>query len=401
MIDLTIYTFCKILFRFRLIELLIIIIEIYITISKTKYFKIYLLLADSYSQKRNVQKECSILIKAYNFGLISKEDDIARLAYNCVIAKKRNFLKYLINKTKNQILLNYFLKGLNDNLKNKTYNISNYIKINKHSKKIKYNHDYINICKNFDGFNKGKKKFNFKIKFLKRQLTDKAIVLISCDLAYFSIFAKNFIENFKNKNNNLVHFHVVTDSKDELINKFNSLNSNFRNLGLSYEKPKKNKNKIFITMSRFLICSLIMKNYKNDVFINDIDFSPNYKLDLISKTLITNKYDVGFYDENQKVPWTKFAAGCCYFRYKRKLSNSFLNKLSCFYRYKLENPKNTYWTVDQLGLYLIASKMKKNFRILNFFQYKNIINFNKLIKISKLFEIKKINAKFRGDNINE
>ena len=40
MIDLTIHTFCKILLRFRLIELLIIIIEIYITISKTKQAKV-------------------------------------------------------------------------------------------------------------------------------------------------------------------------------------------------------------------------------------------------------------------------------------------------------------------------------------------------------------------------
>ena len=52
-------------------------------------------------------------------------------------------------------------------------------------------------------------------------------------------------------------------------------------------------------MSRFLICSLIMKSYENDAFINDIDFSPNYKLDLIGQTLKNKKFDVGFYDENQ------------------------------------------------------------------------------------------------------
>lgn len=401
MINLTIYTFCKILFKLRLIEILIIIIKNYIKISKTKDFKIYLLLADSYSQKRNVQKECAILIKAYSLGLISKEDDIARLAYSCVIVKKPIFLNNLIKKTKNKILLNYYLRALSVNLKKKNYDIVNYLKVNKYSSKLKKYNDYINICKNFDGFNKGKNKFNLKIKFFKKQLTDKAIVLISCDLAFFSIFAKHFIEKFRNKNNNVVHFHVVTSQKNELINKFNLLNSNFKNLGLSYEKTKRNKNKIFITMSRFLICSLIMKNYKNDIFINDIDFSPNYKLDLISQTLNNKKFDVGFYDENQSVPWTKFAAGCCYFRYKSKLSNSFLNKLSCYYRFKFENPKNTFWTVDQLGLFLIVRKMQKNFKILNFFQYKNLINFNKLIKVSKILEIKKINAKFKEGNVNE
>ena len=40
-----------------------------------------------------------------------------------------------------------------------------------------------------------------------------------------------------------------------------------------------------------------MKSYENDAFINDIDFSPNYKLDLIEQTLKNKKFDVGFYDE--------------------------------------------------------------------------------------------------------
>ena len=401
MINLIIYYSCKILFKLRLINTLIIIVENYIAFSKTRYTKIHLLLADSYSQKRNVQKECGTLIKAYNFGLISKEDDIARIGYCCVIAKNKKFLRYLIKKTKNQILLNFFLKGLNINLEKNSYDISEYLKMNKYSNNIKTNVNYINTCKNFDGYNKNKKKFNIKIKFLKKQKTSKPIILISCDRSYFNIFAENFLTNFRNKNKNVVHFHVISNRKNQIINKFDQLNSSYKNLGLSHEKPKKKKNKIYITMSRFLICSLIMKNYENDAFINDIDFSPNYKLDLIGETLKNKKFDVGFYDENQSLPWTKFAAGCCYFRYKSKLSNSFLKKLSCFYRYKLENPKNTFWTVDQLGLYLIASKMKNTIKILNFYQFSNILNFIKLIKVSKILEIKKINAKFNDGSVDE
>ena len=387
---------------FRLIDVLIKIAEIYITISKTNYVKIYLKLADSYSQQRNVQKECSTLIKAYNFGLILKDDDIARIGYCCVIAKKKKFLKYLIRKTKNQILLNLYLKGLNINLEKNTYDISEYLKINKYSKNIKSNINFINICKNFDGYKNNKKnKISIKIKFLRRQLTNKPIILISCDLSYFNIFAENFLANFRNKNKNVVHFHVITSRKDQLINKFNVLNSSFKNLGLSYEKPRKKKNKIYITMSRFLICSLIMKNYKNDVFINDIDFTPNYNLDSIIRTLINKKCDVGFYDENQKLPWTKFAAGCCYFRYKINFSNKFLRELFYYFSYKLENPKNTFWTVDQLGLYLIACKMKRTLKILNFYRFGNILNFNKLIKVSKILEIKKINTKFNDGSVDE
>lgn len=401
MINLLIYCFGKILFKFRLIEILIIIFENYLIISKTKYVKIYLLLADSYNQKRNIRNECDILIKAYKLGLIVKTDDIARLAYNCVIAKKYRFLNYLIKKNKKNILLNYYLKALKINFKKNKFNISNYLKVNKNSNKIKSRYDFINICNNFDGYNKGKKKFNLKVQFLEQPLTDKAIVLISCDLNFFKIFAKNFLKKFRYKNNNVVHFHVITNRKNELIDKFNSLNTNFGALGLTCEKSKKKKNKIFITMSRFLICSYIMKNYKNDVFINDIDFSPNYKLDLISKILIAKKSDVGLYDENQRIPWTTYAAGCCYFRYKRKLAIIFLNKLSCYYRYKLENPKYTFWTVDQLGLYLIVGKMKKNFKIMNFYNFKNIINFNKLLKVSKFLEIKKVTAKFKNGHPNE
>ena len=175
----TFYYFCKVLFKLRLINTLIIIVENYIEISKTRYVKIHLLLADSYSQKRNVQKECKTLIKAYNFGLILKEDDIARIGYCCVITKKKKFLKYLIKKTKNQILLNYFLKGLNINLEKNSYDISEYLKMNKYSSNLKTNFNYINICKNFDGYNKNNKKFDIKFKFLKKRQTNKPIVLIS------------------------------------------------------------------------------------------------------------------------------------------------------------------------------------------------------------------------------
>ena len=52
--------------------------------------------------------------------------------------------------------------------------------------------------------------------------------------------------------------------------------------------------------------------------------------------------------------------------------------------------KKTFWTVDQLGLYLIASKMKRILKILNFYRFSNILNFNKLIKVSKILEIKKL-----------
>ena len=66
-------------------------------------------------------------------------------------------------------------------------------------------------------------------------------------------------------------------------------------------------------MSRFLICSLIMKSYENDVFINDIDFSPNYKLDLIGQILKNKNLMLVFMMKIKSLPWTKFAAGCCYF----------------------------------------------------------------------------------------
>tara|TARA_A100000164_G_C21208808_1_gene452869 strand:- start:10 stop:288 length:279 start_codon:yes stop_codon:yes gene_type:complete len=65
------------------------------------------------------------------------------------------------------------------------------------------------------------------------------------------------------------------------------------------------------------------------------------------------------------------------------------------------NSKKTFWTVDQLGLYSIASKMKRTLKILNFYRFSNILNFNKLIKVSKILEIKKIKAKFNDGGVDE
>ncbi len=89
-------------------------------------------------------------------------------------------------------------------------------------------------------------------------------------------------------------------------------------------------------------------------------------MNLIVKKISTKKYNVGFYDEHQKIPWTRFAAGACFFKYKDKQSSKFLKKLTNFYDYKIKYHKQLFWSTDQFGLALIQNIMNKKLKIFNF-----------------------------------
>jgi hypothetical protein len=401
--------FCKILLKYRFLLVSEKIIEFYLKILKTNNSKIGILLANICSQRRDVKKEQKILKKFFNLGLIKNEDEIARIGYCSVIVKDFLFLKKLIFITKNNKILNLYLIALNKSKNFQFINFSSYIKVGNYFKKKKLTtyYNYIKLCMNFFGYNKKIKSKENNI-YIKKILTSnesnkkKCFVLISCDFKFFKIFSEHYILNFRLNNNHLIHFHIISNEpKLKIINEFDRLQKIYKNLGLSIELEKKKKNIVYITLSRFIMSNKLMNYYESDVFINDIDFTPNYNLDLIFKKMSNSKCNIGLYDADQRIPWTRFAAGICYFKYKDSFSINFLSKLSGFYNYKIKYYKKLFWSSDQLGLTIVYYSMKKKLKVLNFYKYKKLFNENIVFSVPKNLAIKKIKAKFENKKFDE
>jgi hypothetical protein len=114
-----------------------------------------------------------------------------------------------------------------------------------------------------------------------------------------------------------------------------------------------------------------------------------------------SKCNIGLYDADQRIPWTRFAAGICYFKYKDSFSINFLSKLSGFYNYKIKYYKKLFWSSDQLGLTIVYYSMKKKLKVLNFYKYKKLFNENIVFSVPKNLAIKKIKAKFENKKFDE
>ena len=407
--DFLLIIFCKILLKYRFLLVSENIIEFYLKILKTNNPKIGLLLANICSQRRNVKKEQKILKKFFNLGLIKNDDEIARIGYCSVIVKDFLFLKKLIFNTKNNKILNLYLIALNKSKNFRFINFSSYVKVGNFFKKKKLKHyqNYIKQCLNFFGYNK-KIKLKENNIYIKKILTSdksnkkKCFVLISCDFKYFKIFSEHYISNFRLNNSHLIHFHIISNEpKLKIINEFDRLQKIYKNLGLSIESEKKKKNIVFITLSRFIVSNKLMNYYESDVFINDIDFTPTYNLEPIFKKMSNSKCNIGLYDADQRIPWTRFAAGISYFKYQDKFSINFLSDLSGFYNYKIKHYKELFWSTDQLGLTIVHCSMKKKLKVLNFFKYKKLFNENIVFSIPNNLAIKKIKAKFEDKKFDE
>jgi hypothetical protein len=398
---------CKILTKYRFFYFQIIILNIYIIFFKGRDSKLIMLLANSYSQQREVKNEYNTLKKFYLLNIIKTNEDIARLGYLSVIQNDFEFTKKLLIDNKSEKILFFFLSAIFNSRKPPFIDYHSFLKVVDCYKKKKITiENYIKLSSNIIGYNKktiAKKRKVYLRNFIfnKKNKKKGCFILISCDLNFFDIFSEHYVSNFRKLNDQIVHFHIVSNnSKKEIINKFNKLNNYYKNLGLSIEKEQK-KNKVYITMSRFLVSRKLMQYYKSDVFINDIDLTPCYDMNLIIKKITTKKYNVGFYDEYQKIPWTRFAAGVCFLKYKDKQSLKFLKKLTNFYDYKIKYHEQLFWSADQFGLALIQNIMNKELKIFNFYDYKNILDFNKIVYVPRTLALKKIKSKFNNKKLDE
>lgn len=407
-LDFTLILLCKILTKYRFFNLQIAILNIYIKNFKVRNGMIIILLANSYSQQRDKKNEYNILKKFYLKNLINRNEEIARIGCLSVIRSDLEFTKKLLIHCKKKKFLFYFLKAIYNSRKQPFIDYLSFVKVAEYCKNKKISiENYMKVSCNVVGYNKKITNKHRKI-YIRNFTFDKnnnnennCFILISCDLDFFDIFSNHYVSNFRKFNNQTIHFHIVSNKpKYDIIDKFNALSQSYKNLGLSIEKEQR-KNKVYITMSRFLVSLRLMEHYKLSVFINDIDLTPCFNMNSIIKKISTTKSNVGFYDENQKLPWTRFAAGLCFFKYKDKQSAEFLKKLSGFYAYKIRNYKNLFWSTDQLGLGLVQNKMNKKLKIFNFFNYKKILNFDKILSVPRGLALKKIKIKFANKKFDE
>jgi hypothetical protein len=397
--------FSKIFVKYRFFFILK-ILEFHVKVFKINNKKFIILLADIYSQKREVIKEQKILKKFYLLNLITNDSDIARLGYCSVIIKDFKLLKKLLIFSKNNLILNLYLKGLYNSKDPATIDFISFAKIEHYFNKslCKYE-NFIKESLNFYGydnrFNSQKNFFCIKKKRESKEVVKDSFVLISCDFNFFKIFADHYISNFRLLNSHIIHFHIISNEiKFKIYKFFENLEHKYKNLRISIEKEKK-KNKIYTTLARFILCRKLMQYYNRNVFINDIDFTPNYNLSNIDEKFSKTKYNIGLMDQDLRVPWVRFAAGICYFKNNNEFCENFLKKLSAFYAYKMRDLKNTFWSVDQAGLALVFYSMKKKAKVLNFFKHKQLFDIKKNLTIPRHLALKKIKEKFSSKNFDQ
>ena len=219
------------------------------------------------------------------------------------------------------------------------------------------------------------------------------VVLISCDECYLVTFADFFIKSFRLMNQDIIHFHVVTDDIDFARKYLHDLRNKYSNVYFSVEVLN-GRSVTYITIVRYLICRDVMNFYARDVLISDIDMCLKFNTEVISQEITFKNYDFGLCDEGFSVPWAKFAAGLSYFRVDNVASNDLLEFLNA-YLVKMYSDVG-FWTMDQMGILVAFENLQfsnPKFLMLNL---NELVDFNSLISVPRRLQRQKIVCKFQN-----
>lgn len=219
------------------------------------------------------------------------------------------------------------------------------------------------------------------------------IILISCSDCYLNVFADYYIRIFRRKNQNIIHFHVLTDDAEATLNYFATLIKKHSNVCYSIEAIS-GKSQAYITLARFLICRDLMKHYNRDVLISDIDVHFDFDLSLICRKLRSKDFDFGLFDMGYSVPWGKFGVGCSYFRAGNHASDVYLDLLSRHLTSLYSD--GGFFGMDMSGASLIYEYMQARGQYCRMFNLYTVIDFKRLVSVPKQLQRGKIKCKF-GD----
>ena len=211
-------------------------------------------------------------------------------------------------------------------------------------------------------------------------------ILVSCDIKFFIIFSKFFINQIRKNSDVLMHFHIVGKYNSKYNKLLYSLKTKYNYLNFTFDKL--NKFSIGDTSSsRYLIAKDLMNLYSKDVLISDIDLSYYFSTDSIITRIKNSNYDYALYLTRSSLPWERFAAGISFFKYKNKNSEIFLSHVAKYILFtKFKN--FCFWGAETMGL--LFSHANINSYKIRFLDLSKYISLDKVIlKVPKTLLFKK------------
>ena len=193
------------------------------------------------------------------------------------------------------------------------------------------------------------------------------LIITSCEVNYFNLYAKYIIRSFLKYNNNDV---LIID----VINNNNELSLPIKQTITNYNKNKhiiiKVKNTNVANVKAYSSTLRFMRAYyqkDNKCLVIDIDsIIVNSLKDLF---IDINKYDIGSRILEKTYPWQQYTAGFCFFNNTRDSNKVLISMNDCFNN-KMRFDTELWW-IDQNILEYGIRKNKDNVSIKNYFSIKD------------------------------
>jgi hypothetical protein len=270
----------------------------------------------------------------------------------------KSTIKYLKARSFSKIFINY-LEAIDAFMHDKVYWIDSFNSISEDFKKNKiiYNRnlDLINNISNISNISKtysylDKFFIQFKRSRLPVCLNASLIGVVSCDIGYFKIFGKNFIEDFFKFNTSELKIFIQFNSNtqvDQYQNLINYFRKKYCNLDICICVNTKNNAAVSSAILRFQKSLDLMSRRRCQIVILDIDCRP--KMDF-NNFFIGGDFDLALHTTKSGYPWERYSAGIILFQYSYS-SLLFLNLLNAYVKDVLE--ESVTWTADQTAIAIV------------------------------------------------
>ncbi len=195
------------------------------------------------------------------------------------------------------------------------------------------------------------------------RIDNSIIVLVSCDYSYFEIFSKYFCKRIRKKNSHTILFFVVARDLEEVskivtfarqLEQYGDIEV-YPKIGVHDEYKHDVDFGLLASVERFIIANDVMRKRKTSVLILDIDLDSNFSIQALVRGL---KSDVSFaVDSAAVVPWGRYSAGICYFKYSN-ISLTFLLLVKVYIQFALNERGE--WTLDQTAAAVVIDYLERN-----------------------------------------
>ncbi len=198
-------------------------------------------------------------------------------------------------------------------------------------------------------------------------ITSHPIFLSCCNDLYFRKFGYAFLKSIiAFCPNAIAHIHLTSHDKTtkNTIDQFRKDNPDLK-LNFSIENNTNFNGSVYFSCNRFLLIERLLKFYKSNITIFDIDgeliADPTFIL------RIANKFDFSCFSSERKEPASIYQAGVTFFSFTPQ-TIIFSQLLKKFILLKLKLPQGITWLLDQAALFSVIKYMEKdnNFKLNDF-----------------------------------